>query len=157
MKGSGLTAVARPAVWTIAACGCLSLSACSGAAPGARPDATTSRHAISTATQKFCQQIDNVMESVDSRGLTDSMTLTAARKDVDGVLKSVITDFKTLESQAPKVLRKSVRDVVTEFRALRRKSDRATSVSRLIADTTHESPVQTRAYLRVLAYAGRAC
>jgi hypothetical protein len=157
MKGSRLTAAARPAVWTIAACGCLSLSACSGAAPGARPDATTSRHATSTTTQKFCQQIDNVMESVYSRGLADSMTLTAARKDVDGVLKSVITDFKTLEPEAPEVLRKSVRDVVAEFRALRRKADSARSVGRLIADTTRGSPVHTRSYLRVLAYAGRAC
>ncbi len=157
MKGSGLTAVALPAAWTIAACGCLSLSACSGTAPGAQPDATTSSPAISPATRKFCQQIDNVLESIDSHGLTHTMTLAYARTDVDGVLKAVITDFRTLEPDVPRVLRRSVRDVVAEFRAFKRKSDRATSISQLMADSTQASPVQSRSYLSVLAYAGRAC
>jgi hypothetical protein len=156
MKGSGLTAAARPTVWTIAACCCLSLSACSGTSPGAQPDAATSK-AIPRASQKFCQQMDNLLDSLDSHGLTHSMTLTDARTDVDDVLKSAIADFKKLEAQAPASLKASVRDVEADFRAFKRKSDKASSVSQLMADTTHRSPVQTRPYLRVLAYAGRAC
>ncbi len=157
MKGSGLSAAVRPAVWTIAACSCLSLSACSGTSPGAQPAVAKSRSAISAVTRKFCQQIDNVLESVDSRGLTHGMTLAVARTDVDDMLKSVITDFKRLEAQAPARLRRSVRDIVADFLAFKRKSDSASSVSQLMADGTHGSPVQTRSYLRVLAYAGRAC
>lgn len=134
MKGSGLTVAARPAVWTIAACCCLSLSACSGTAPGAQSDATTGK-AIPRASQKFCQQMDDLLDSLDSHGLTHSMTLTDARTDVDAVMNSAIADF----------------------RAFKRKSDKASSVSQLMADSTHRSPVQTRPYLRVLAYAGRAC
>jgi hypothetical protein len=157
MKGLGLNAAARPAVWIIAACGCLSLCACSAAAPGAQPDATRSSHAISATTEKFCLQIDNVLESVDGHGLSRGMTLAIARTDVDDMLKSVITDFKRLEARAPAGIRRSVRDVVAAFRAFKRKSDRASSVSQLMADSTHGSPVDTRSFVRVLAYAGRAC
>jgi hypothetical protein len=157
MRVSGLTAAARPAVWTIAACGCLSLGACSGASPGAQPDATRSSPAISATTQKFCRQIDNVLESVDGHGLSRGMTLAVARTDVDDMLKAVIADFKRLEAQAPAGLRRSVRGVVAAFRAFKKKSAKASSVSQLMADSTHGSPVDTRSFVRVLAYAGRAC
>jgi hypothetical protein len=156
MNGSGLTAAARPAVWTIAACCCLSLSACSGTSPGAQSDATTHK-AIPRASQKFCQQMDNLLDSLDSHGLTHSMTLTDARTDIDNVMKLAIADFKRLEAQAPASLKASVRGAEAGFRAFKRKSDKASSVSQLMADSTHRSPVQTRPYLRVLAYAGRAC
>jgi hypothetical protein len=157
MKGSRLTAAVRPAVGLITACGCLSLGACAGSSPSAQPDAAKSSPAISAATQKFCRQIDNVLDSVDGRSLTHAMTLAIARTDEDDMVKAVITDFKRLEAQAPAGLRRSVRDVVAAFRAFKRKSDKASSVGQLIADGMHGSPVQARSYLRVLAYAGRAC
>jgi hypothetical protein len=157
MKRSGLTAAARPAAWAFAACVCLSLCACAGSSPSAQPDAAKSTPAISAATRKFCQQIDNVLESIDGRSLSRAMTLAVARIDEDDMVKSVITDFKRLEAQAPAGLRRSVRDVVAAFRAFKRKSDKASSISQLMSDSTHGSPVQTRSYLRVLAYAGRAC
>lgn len=156
MNGSGLTAAARPAVWTIAACGCLSLGACSGTSPGAQPDATTSK-AIQAASQKFCHEVDNALQSLDSHGLTLGMTLADARADFDDVVKTAITDFRRLEADAPASLKNSVREVVADFRAFKKKSDTASSIGQLMADSTHGSPVQTRAYLRVLAYAGRAC
>jgi hypothetical protein len=156
MNGSSLASWARPAVWTIAACCCLSLSACSGTPTATRPDAATTK-AVPAATHKFCQQMDNLLDSLDSRGLTHGMTLTDARADFDNVLKVAIADFKRLEAQAPKSLKASVRHLVADFRAFKRRSDKASSVSELMADSTHGSPVQTPSYVRVLAYAGREC
>ena len=156
MKGSGLTAAVRPAAWTIAACGCLSLTACSGTVPGGQPDATSSR-TIAPASHKFCQLIDSALQNLDSHGLTLGMTLADARTDLDDVMKTAITDFRKLEAAAPASLKKSVREVVADFRAFKKRFDKASSVSQLMADSTHGSPVQTRPYARVLAYAGRAC
>jgi hypothetical protein len=155
LKISRRVAGKRAGVLTLAG-GCLALSACAGASAGPQPG-TSPSSPPPAAAQKFCQDIDTALHSLDGFSLTTTMNLTAARTDVDKLMATGIASFGKLETQAPASVRSWIRDIVTDFRTFRQQSDKATSVKDLLTSAARANPAQQPAYRHLLAYAGKTC
>jgi hypothetical protein len=155
MKGSGLTAAPRLAVALTAAAGCLALGACSGNSTGAQPPPTTPT--ISATAQKFCNQVLASFHSLDGHAVVPTMSLRAAHSDVNALVDAAIASFEQLAADAPASVKSAVREIVTDFKTFKKKSDKTKTVHKLMASTASSSPVQTVPYHDLLAYSAKHC
>jgi hypothetical protein len=106
--------------------------------------------------QKFCHEITDAMNTLNTSGITPTMSLTEARGVIDGWMARGIASFTTLAREAPGRERANIDAVLADFRAYRSRSDHAKSVQDLLA-TVSAGPGQQPAYEQLLSYTGGNC
>jgi hypothetical protein len=156
MKGSGLSGGRRKGVLAVVSGTCLALSACAAASTGDTPG-EPQRAAIPPATLKFCQHIATAMRSLDSKSITQDMTLKQAHVLVDQLMANGIASFTTLAGQAPADMKATVEGVVADFKAYQKNADKTTSVHQILSMVSHGSPSQQPAYERLLTFTSNSC